>query len=482
MSAPILWILFPALLGGILLPFWRGSRWMVGLAAGACLLLGLLAWLAPLETAVRIGPVSFQISTVLEVFGRRFVLVATDRPFLILMYLFGGIWILGARPSGAPGYFPPLSLIMIALMVAAQAVEPFLYAALIIEMMVLISLPLLTLPGRDYARASDPGPQNQGAKRNGVGAGIQRYLVFQTLAIPIILMAGWAAGLVEANPPGARWVIQAVLFLGLGFSIWLAVFPFYTWVPLLAQETSPYLFGFLLGLLPVGVLFIFLGFLDTYAWLRDSSLVIAGLRLTGGLMILTAGVWAAFQTDLARLLGYAILLENGYALLAISLHSTLGVELFAAGLIPRLVAIALWALALAIFQKAGVRTTLDGLSGALRRYPVASSALLLAYFSLGGLPLLASFPVRQPLIEALAGSSLAVAGAAVLGNLGFLLGAYRLLAVLVLSDDPAWSLGERRLDAVMLVIAILVLLVIGILPGIVLRNSLGLVQVFSHLR
>ena len=464
MSAPILWIVFPALIGTVLLPFWRKSRLVIGLAAGACLLLGLLAWQTPLGTVVRIGPVSFQISTVLEVFGRRFVVNATDRPFLILIYLFGGVWILGTRPAGAPGYFPPLGLIMIALMVAAQAVEPFLYAALIIELMVLISLPLLSLPGR------------------GAGPGMQRYLVFQTLAIPIILMAGWAAGLVEANPPGAHWVIQAVLFLGLGFSIWLAVFPFYTWVPLLAQETSPYLFGFLLGLLPVGVLFIFLGFLDTYAWLRDSLLVVDGLRLTGGIMILTAGIWAAFQTDLSRLLGYAILLENGYALLAISLHSTLGVELFAAGLIPRLVAIGLWALALAIFQKSGVLTTLAGLSGALRRYPVASSALVLAYFSLGGLPLLASFPVRQPLIEALAGSSLAVTGAAALGNLGFLLGAYRLLAVLVRSDDPAWMLSERRIDAVMLIVAVAFLIVIGFFPGIVLRNSLGLVQVFSHLR
>ncbi len=464
MSAPILWIVFPALMGAILLPLWRRSRLVVGLAAGACLLLALLAWQAPLGTVIRIGPVSLQISTVLEIFGRRFVLNANDRSFLILMYLFGGIWMLGSRPAGAPGYFPPLGLIMIGLMVAAQAVEPFLYAALILEVVVLISLPLLSLPGR------------------GAGVGVQRYLVFQTLAIPIILMAGWAAGLVEANPPGTRWVLQAILFLGLGFSIWLAVFPFYTWMPLLAQETAPYLFGFLLGLLPVGVLFMLLGFLDHYAWLRDSSLVIDGLRLTGGLMILTAGVWAAFQTDLARLLGYAILLENGYALLAISLHSTLGVELFAAGLIPRLVAIALWALALAIFQKNGVPLTLEGLTGALRRYPMASLALALAYFSLGGLPLLAGFPVRQPLMEALAGSSLAVTGAAVLGNLGFLLGAYRLLAVLVRSDDPAWVLNERRIDAAMLVIAMVLLLVIGIFPGFVLRDSLGLVQVFSHLR
>lgn len=464
MSAPVLWILFPALMGAALLPFWRRARLVAGLTAGICLLLGLLAWLAPLATVVKLGPFSFQISTVMEIFGRRFVINASDRSFLMLMYWFAALWILGSRPAGVSGYFPPLGLIMIALMVAAQAVEPFLYAALFIEMMVLISLPLLSSPGK------------------GVGAGLQRYLVFQTLAIPMILMAGWAAGLVEASPPGAQWVLQAVLFLGLGFSIWLAVFPFYTWVPLLAQETSPYLFGFLLGLLPVGILFIFLGFLDTYTWVRDSFLVVDGLRLAGGIMILTAGIWAAFQTDLSRLFGYAILLENGFAVMAISLHSTLGVELFAAGLIPRLIAIAIWALALSIYQKNGLPLTLEGIRGSLHRYPVAALGLALAYFSLGGLPLLASFPVRQPLIEALAGSSLPVAGLAVLGNLGFLLGAYRLLAALVRSEDLNWQHHEGRAETVMLITAMAFLILIGILPGVFLRNSLGLVQVFSHLR
>jgi formate hydrogenlyase subunit 3/multisubunit Na+/H+ antiporter MnhD subunit len=464
MSAPVLWVLFPALIGAALLPFWRRTRWVVGISAGICVVLGVLAWQVPLGTVMRLGPLSLQISTVMEVFGRRFVINASDRSFLMLMYWFCAVWIIGSRPANAPGYFPPLGLMMIALMVAAQAVEPFLYAALIIELIVLISLPLLSTPGR------------------GAGAGLQRYLVFQTLAIPMILLAGWAAGLVEANPPGTRWVLQAVLFLGLGFSIWLAVFPFYTWMPLLAQETSPYLFGFILGLLPVGILFIFLGFLDTYSWLRDSFLVVDGLRLVGGIMILTAGIWAAFQTDLARLFGYAILLENGFAVVAISLHSSLGVELFAAGLIPRLVVFALWALALSVYQKNGVDLTLAGIRGTLHRYPVAASALALAYFSLGGLPLLASFPVRQPLVEALASSSLPVAGMVVLGNLGFLLGAYQLLAALVRSDDLTWHSNERRIDAAMLVIAMAFLILIGILPGVILRNSLGLVQVFSHLR
>jgi len=391
-------------------------------------------------------------------------LEAADRSFLVLIYTFGAVWFLGSRQAGAIDYFPGVGLALVSLLVAAQAVEPFLYAALIIEMAVLISLPLLSPPGQ---RA---------------GQGALRFLIFQTLAVPFILLAGWASGLVEANLPGTRWVVQAILFLGLGIFFWLGVFPFYTWVPLLAQETSPYIFGFLLGLLPVGVLWITLGFLDSFTWLRASAAVVEGLRLTGGLMVLTAGLWAAFQTNLARMLGYAILLENGYALLAVSLNSGLGLELFAASLVPRLVGIALWSLALAVYHKHGITTDLTGLVGVLRRYPLVSAALALAYFSLGGLPLLASFPIRQPLLETLASVNQAVAVAAIVGNLGFLFGGYRLLAVIVRSEEKGWKINEHGIEAAMLVAAMVLLVLAGLFPWAVLRGSLGLIQVFTNLR
>jgi len=463
MNAPLLWIGLPLAVSVGLLALRRHTRWVVGIAAGLCLLLALLAWLVPLGSALRLGPLNLQISPAWVILGRRFVLDTTDRSFLILMYLFGALWFLGAPRAGAPHHFPAIGLALIALLVAAQAVEPFLYAALILEMAVLISLPLLAAPGK---RSS----------------GTLRYLVFQTMAIPFILLAGWGAGLVEANPPGTRWVLQVVLFLGLGFAFWMAMFPFHTWVPLLAQESPPYIIGFLLGLLPVGVLWMALGFLDSYAWLRANPLVADGLRLSGALMVLTAGVWTAFQTDLARVFGYAILLENGFALLDISLQSSLGMDLLAAALIPRLMSIALWSLALAVLQKNGLATTLDGLTGAMRRYPVASAALALVYFSVGGLPLLASFPVRQPLLETLAAQSLPVTAAVMVGNLGFLLGAYRMLVALVRSDHKDWMRSEHWLDSIMLLFAMLLLGLAGMLPGVFLRASLGLVQVFTHLR
>jgi NADH-quinone oxidoreductase subunit N len=464
MNSSFVWIVLPFVVGLVLLLFRRQRNLVLLVAASVCFFLVLLAWLLPIGSVIRMGPISILISPEWVIIGRRFVLDAADRSFLILMYLFGGVGFLGTRQADAPNYFPAVGLTMLALLIAAQAVEPFLYAALILEMAVLISLPLLSPPGKP------------------TGSGALRYLIFQTMAIPFILLAGWAAGMVDANPPGTPWVLQAVLFLGLGFALWLAVFPLYTWVPLIAQQVPPYIFGFLLGLLPVGVLWIALGFLDSFPWLRANSLVVDGLRLSGGLMVLTAGVWAAFQSDMARSFGYAILLENGYALLAISLRSSLGMDLFAAAIIPRLVAIAVWSLSMSVLQKNGIATTLQGLTGILRRYPIAGVALAMAYFSLGGLPLLASFPVRQPLVETLAGQSLPVTFAVIIGNMGFLLGAYRLLTTLVRSDEKDWKISETRVTGGMLLFAMLLLVLAGMLPGVFLRGSTALVQGFTHLR
>ena len=147
-------------------------------------------------------------------------------------------------------------------------------------------------------------------------------------------------------------------------------------------------------------------FLDTYAWLRDNQNLPTVLQLVGTLMVVTGGIWAAFQKDVKRAFGYAVILENGFTLIALGLHTTVGLEAFATSLVPRFFALALFSFALSLFEQAGVAATLEGLKGSLRRLPVASSALLVAYFSLGGLPLLAEFPMRQAIIEAVAGQSI----------------------------------------------------------------------------
>jgi len=186
-------------------------------------------------------------------------------------------WFLGARPQERTGYlrrwgwqsspslWPPL------------AVEPFLYAAPLVELAVLVSIPMLVAPGRP------------------AGQGVLRYLIFMTLGMPFILLGGWALNAIEINPANETLLLEAMLLLGLGLAFWLAIFPFYTWVPLLTGESQPYIAGFLFSLLPTVVFFLMLNFLDAFAFLRNSPVFFQGLQLAGTIMVATAGIWARFN-------------------------------------------------------------------------------------------------------------------------------------------------------------------------------------------
>ena len=72
------------------------------------------------------------------------------------------------------------------------------------------------------------------------GRGVVRFLIYQTLAMPFILLAGWLLAGVEASPGDLALTAQSAAMLGMGFAFLLAIFPLYNWVPLLIEETSPY--------------------------------------------------------------------------------------------------------------------------------------------------------------------------------------------------------------------------------------------------
>lgn len=463
MSAPILWILFPAAFA-IMLWFIRSKQTLsVGLAGGLCFLLAVLALILPIDRALDIRLFNLQIKSSLVVLGRSFILNDGDRYMLALIYALGTFWLFGARIAGTHRQFSTLAVIMMALLVAALSVKPFLYSALLIELAVLVSIPMLVPPGKK------------------AGRGVLRYLIFQSLAMPFILFAGWAAATYESNPSDQLMLTQAIALLALGFALWLAVFPFYTWVPLLSAEAFPFEAGFVLSLMPLGSILIGLDFLDSFAWLRTYPYTMPALQLIGVLMVVTGGVFAAFQRDLRRIFGYAVIFENGFALLAISLNSAVGYQALVETFLPRGLVLAVWALALGVLVRRGISTELDDLQGVLHRYPFATLAVLMASFSVIGIPLLATFPARQVILENLAIKSPVMALWAFVGVLGFLLAGLRLLYQVVQGQQSGWQVLETRWEALLLAIATVSVMLIGILPRIFLTGLINLLGSYPHL-
>ena len=84
---------------------------------------------------------------------------------------------------------------------------------------------------------------------------------------------------------------------------------------------------FLLWLLPNIIVVFAMSFLDRYAWLRTSPQVAEGLRDIGLLMLISGGLWSAFERHLGRIMAYASVAETGFLLLSISLAATGGPNL-----------------------------------------------------------------------------------------------------------------------------------------------------------
>lgn len=205
---------------------------------------------------------------------------------------------------------------------------------------------------------------------------------------------------------------------------------------MLGEEADPFTLSFLALILP-GVISLFaMGFLNRYAWLRDSADVYNLLAIQGVVMVFLGGVGGALQAHLGKLLGYAALYEIGLSLLAISLVDGYGTQLFFGLLLPR--ALALIVLGLGVSRLSHIThgvLTRESLRSVGWQHPAASISVIIALFSLAGVPLLAAFPIRIGLWSALAVRSAWLAGAALFSGLGLLLAGLRfMLALLSLSD------------------------------------------------
>lgn len=486
MSTPIIWIVVPVVAGIVLFVLRRWYRTTVLVGTLISLILAATAVLLPVNELIRLGPWVFKVNDSLVILGRRLFLGTQDLNLIILIYILVAFWFSASFEARAGRMFVPIGLVLVAVWITALAVEPFLYAALLLELAVLLSIPLLSPPGTPPGR------------------GVFRYLIFQTFGMPFILLTGWLLAGVESSPGDLELVVYATTLLGFGFIFLLGIFPFHSWVPMLAEETHPYSAAFIFYFLPFMVTLFGLNFLDQYAWLRQSTDLFELLRIGGVIMMLVGGGWAALQQHMGRILGFAILIGTGASLLAISVMPSL--ELFFAMQIPYALALAVWALGLSILRRAYVKPATPvsdiealnptpvqklppgeilrfrNIQGLGRKLPIATAAVTLASLSFAGYPVLASFPVYQALWQNLATGTPIYATLTLLGSLALGIGGLRSLAVLVMgTGEHSWQINEHWLSVVFLIIGILFMIIIGIFPQLVLPYAASISEVFSQM-
>ncbi len=449
-SMPVLWVLLPLILAGLavlLLKNRRASILLTSLAA-----FGLAAWALffPEELSLPLGPFTLTFTEDLSILGRQISVSLERLPLIALLFGVTGVWNLSSGVSGVPPLFRPTSLAITALLTAALGIEPFLYAALFIQAIVLISIPMLSQGLQSPHR------------------GILRYLTLQTIAMPFILFAGWLLSGVETLPAESELIGQSAMALGLGFALLLGIFPFHSWAPMVSERAHPVVISFLLFIAPTGILIFGLSFFNRYPFLRELENLTAILRLFGAVMIVLGGLWTAFQDNLKRALGFSSLAETGFSLLALSLILQGGLTWLLMFIPARAVGFWLWGHSLGLIQTHTHSLNLNTVQGFARRFPILSIGLLLAQLSVAGLPILAAFPIKLNLFTALRGAGQVYFTWSFIGNLGLFLFSLRLLSNLVSPDREtavrAWAFNEGPHEFIPILAAILILILMGLMP------------------
>ncbi len=463
MSAPIIWIAIPFAVGFFLL-FFLHKRLSPLIGGAVAAILSLTALIFPIDTALLLGAISIKISASIQFFGRSFALNTADGPLIAIVYGLAALWFFGTETSGTANRFVALGLMIVSLLTASIAVEPFLFAALLLDMAAILAIPLLV-----------PIYQKP-------GRGIIRFLTYQTLAMPFILFSGWMLAGVESSPGAISATVQAGTILGLGFAFLVGIFPFYNWIPMLMEEAAPYASGFLLWALPTFTVIFALGFLDRYVWLRTSPQLSNAIQYAGIFMVASGGLFASQQKHIGRIMGYAAITETGLLVLAMGGRSAEIVNTVFLLLIPRGLELAVWALALSILKRRAYSLRFGEVKGLARKYPIAVSALILAHLSMTGFPLLAGFPPRLALWQELAGQPIYMSFWVFFGLLGLLVALARTLAVFVMAEEnTGWAWNETWAQSVMLGLGALGLFVLGIFPQILQPLIVNLPALFNHL-
>jgi NADH-quinone oxidoreductase subunit N len=369
---------------------------------------------------------------------------------------------------GVPNTFRPIGLIITASLTAAMGVEPFLYAALLIETAVLVSIPMLTSAEQRNHQA------------------ILRYLSLMTIAMPLILIAGWLLTGVVILPSESPLIGQTAMLLGLGFALWLAVFPFHSWVPMVSQGSHPTVVSFLLFVLPTTILVFGLNFLDRYAFLRTSEAIFNIIRIVGTVMIVFGGVWTALQDDLKRAFGFSALVETGFSLLAVGFSAGGGLRWMLMLFPARALGYWLWGYALTRFEQHCGSLEISAVKGFARRYPLLSVGLLLAQLSIAGLPLLASFPIKIAVLTQAVESGSFVGIWSFIGSLGLFVFSIRLLLYFVMPLDDEierlWPILEKISEVLPVLVVVFLLLMIGLMPNTFLAWMTDILTAFPQLQ
>ena len=466
MSAPFIWIVLPFITSLVLLVVRRNFRLACLIQFTVSVILLLLLSISHIGEVDITRLVSVYIDPELSVLGRSFILNKSDKFIIAFLYIVLASWTIVLYVFDKPSKIVPLGLAFSALLLSAIAVDPFLYSALIIEIAVILSIIILV----DISNARSKG--------------IIRYLIFFTLGMPFILLAGWYLSGGETSPINDDQLLQATILLGLGFVFWLAIFPFHSWIPLIMEESEIQDGIYVLTVLPFSIFIIFMKYLNGFVWLRDYEIVYKALLLVGVIMVLAGSIWAIFQKSIKKMIGYLTITFTGYILIALGLNTNQGFILFSELQLPRLVSYLLITVSMISIERDLNLDAITDLKSIFYSHNFASIGLLVSFFTLVGMPLTAGFPALQLLYQAVSSVDTTIMAIMLVGSGLLTVFFIRLFLDIIHPVEDDYEIVESKehlIEKIMIGSLIFLLIVIGIFPNMVYSQFDQLMNSFEFL-
>ncbi|RLC58426.1 MAG: hypothetical protein DRI80_13830 [Chloroflexota bacterium] len=468
-AGPLLLLIIPLAMAGIVYILLRWASLSALLAIGTALALGVAVVALPLDQPVRFwGDRQIAMGEPVTFFGRELVLEQADRVAMAFMFFTAaGLFILAWRVAPHSLLFP-MGLGLLSLLSGALLIRPLIYAALLIEIAAALSVFALQAEG-------------QASSRGGL-----RYLTFTTLALPGLLVTHWLLERYALTPDETGLLSTAATLLTISFALLLGVVPFHTWVPAVAGDSVPLGGTFVLTVGNGAVWFLLLDFLETYPWLSNHPRF-GSLVLTAGLVtVVTGGLLAPAQRRLGPLVGYGALVDTGGALIALGMNSRPGLTLVFLSLLMRPFGLGLMATGLSgLRSRNGGDDSFDALRGLGWKAPWSTAALIFGGLSVAGLPVSAGFTWRWALYRALAPSSPGSALFLLLAGAGVMIGVWRGLSILLVrprspeGSNPSQDTSEGWLMAMVVAVAILACIGIGLFPQVLAPLAARLAEAYT---
>jgi NADH-quinone oxidoreductase subunit N len=445
-KAPLL-IFIMTVISMIVLGFTRRRHFFSGLMAGLfSVVIAIFVLSIPLDEALSILGVSLRFDGSWHLLGRSFILNENNRAAVSFIFLSGGFILAGAWTARPVRLYYSLAMGILALIAASLMIDPFLFAAIFIELAVIGSTLILS-------------SRQPGHSRGGL-----RLLSLYTLAMLAILLVGWSIDRSDAGIEIEGMGLTLQLLLGFGFSILISIPPFHAWLPIASEENHPFTWNVIAIVLHGAALFFIVRFISNFYLLYENEMMFPFIRGIGATMALVSAIWSVVQRDLQKMASYALISDLGVMLVGIGLGTNEGFQL-ALGLTgARVISIACLSMGLMQVWRISQHADSSHHSKAFVPSILASAAVLVGLLSLAGFPLTAGFPGRWGLLTIVAPVD-PYAWIAVIGSMGILcIGAIRSARALLYKSPERYLEIVDWKEKVFLAGGLFLTIILGIFP------------------